>query len=65
MIDFTEDKTIPEWQGYFFAASMYIVAVIKAILLQQYFQKSTVVGMRLRTSVVSIIYRKVKKFFLL
>jgi len=59
MIGYTEDQNIPEWQGYFFAAAMYIVAVIKAIMLQAYFHKSTVVGMRLRTSIVSVIYRKV------
>ena len=59
MIAFTEDLGLPEWHGYFFAASLYIVAVVKAISLQAYFHKSTIVGMRIKTAVVSTIYRKV------
>ncbi|XP_076816557.1 multidrug resistance-associated protein 1-like isoform X1 [Clavelina lepadiformis] len=58
MIDFTVDLSMPLWQGYVFAAAMYVVAIIKAVALQQYFQKCTVIGMRLRTALVSIIYEK-------
>ena len=65
MIGYTEDPSIPEWQGYFFAAAMYVVAVIKAIVLQAYFHKSTVIGMRVRTSIVSAVYRKVSKTLIL
>jgi len=59
MISFTEDLSIPVWQGYFFAACMYIVAVIQAIMLQQYFHRCYLVGMQVRTVVISVIYKKV------
>jgi len=60
MISFTENLSTPVWQGYFFAACMYIVAVIQAIMLQQYLHRCQLVGMQIRTVIISVIYEKVR-----
>lgn len=62
MIEFTEDTSIYEWYGYVYASSMYLVAVIQAIFLNQYFHRCMTVGMNIRTSVISMVYKKVKFF---
>ena len=59
MIEFTGNNDAPLYQGYFIAVAMYVVAVVQAICLQQYFHKCYVVGMQIRTSLVTIIYDKV------
>ena len=62
MINFTETPSAPVYQGYFIAAAMYIVAVLQAICLQQYFNKCYLIGMQIRTSLITVIYDKVVKF---
>ena len=59
MIEFTGNNDAPLYQGYFIAVAMYVVAVVQAICLQQYFQKCYIVGMQIRTSLITIIYDKV------
>ena len=48
-----------EWKGYLYAVVIFVVAVIQSICLHQYFIRVMVVGMRLRTAVMSIVYKKV------
>ena len=48
-----------DWQGYLYAVVIFVVAVIQSICLHQYFIRVMVVGMRLRTAVMSIVYKKV------
>merc|ERR1719489_112505 len=61
MINFTETPSAPVYQGYFIAAAMYIVAVLQAICLQQYFNKCYLIGMQIRTSLITVIYDKALK----
>ena len=42
-----------------YAAVLFVVAVIQSICVHQFFIKCMVVGMRLRTAVMSIVYKKV------
>ena len=42
-----------------YAFVIFLVAVIQSICLHQYFIRVMVVGMRLRTAVMSIVYKKV------
>ena len=59
LIHFIKDKNIPMWQGYLYAILMFVVAFVQSIILHQYFHRCFVVGMRLRTAIISAVYRKV------
>ena len=48
-----------DWQGYLYAVVIFVVALIQSVCLHQYFIRVMVVGMRLRTAVMSIVYKKV------
>ncbi|XP_018568582.1 multidrug resistance-associated protein 1-like [Anoplophora glabripennis] len=47
-----------EWRGYFFSALLFITATIQTLLMAQYFNKMFIVGLRIRTALISTIYRK-------
>ncbi|XP_072401345.1 multidrug resistance-associated protein 1 isoform X11 [Diabrotica undecimpunctata] len=49
------------WKGYFYAILLFITATIQTLFLAQYFNRMFVVGMRIRTVLVSTIYRKALK----
>ena len=59
MINFTEDESEPEWKGYLYAVLLFLAAVVQSLLLHQYFHRGFLVGMRVRTAVVSAVYNKV------
>ncbi|TRY73074.1 hypothetical protein TCAL_02191, partial [Tigriopus californicus] len=46
------------WKGYFYGTVLLIVTMFQSIILSQYFEKMFVVGMNLRTALISVIYRK-------
>ncbi|CAG0894912.1 unnamed protein product [Darwinula stevensoni] len=48
----------PLWQGCVYAAGLLLVAVLQAILYGAAFQRSKLIGMRMRAAVISVIYRK-------
>ncbi|KAH9413433.1 Mrp-4p [Dermatophagoides pteronyssinus] len=48
----------PIWHGYFIAALFFLTALIQSFFLNYYFYIMFVIGMRLRTSFISAIYRK-------
>uniref|UniRef100_F6PGX9 Uncharacterized protein n=1 Tax=Ciona intestinalis TaxID=7719 RepID=F6PGX9_CIOIN len=58
LITFTTADYAPMWQGYLLAVGMFFTALIQSVILQQYFHICFVVGMRLRSAIVSAIYRK-------
>ncbi|KAI2474232.1 hypothetical protein C4B38_000299, partial [Diabrotica virgifera virgifera] len=49
------------WKGYLYAVLLFITATIQTLFLAQYFNRMFVVGMRIRTVLVSTIYRKALK----
>lgn len=63
LIDFTEsaygEEEEPEWRGYFYAVLMYLAAQLQSFVLAQYFKKMYVIGLQMRTGVISAVYRKV------
>ena len=61
MIQYVSDPEEAAWRGYFYAALMFIAAVIQSILLHQYFHRAFITGMRIRTAVVAAVYKKVLK----
>ena len=64
LIEYTKDENEPEWKGYFYAVLLFVSAIVQSLVLQHYFHRCFVVGMNLRTSIISIIYNKVIMWFL-
>ncbi|XP_069171929.1 multidrug resistance-associated protein 1 isoform X6 [Procambarus clarkii] len=60
LINFTEnnDASQPQWRGYFYAILMLVFAQIQSFVLGQYFMKMFLAGLRIRTGVISAVYRK-------
>ena len=51
------------WEGLLYAGGMFVVAVLQTLLLQQYFKLVMFTGLRVRTAVLGIVYRKVTPHF--
>ncbi|XP_068237783.1 multidrug resistance-associated protein 1-like isoform X4 [Palaemon carinicauda] len=62
LIAFTESGADePAWHGYFYAALMFVAAQVQSLILGQYFEKMFLVGLRIRTGVISAVYQKALK----
>lgn len=48
----------PEWKAWIYSLALFVVAILTAILNGQYFYKTFIVGFRIRTALISGIYRK-------
>lgn len=48
----------PLWQGIFYALLLFAIAVIQTILSGQYNQRLSLVALRIRTSIIGVVYRK-------
>ncbi|XP_037025227.1 multidrug resistance-associated protein 1 isoform X2 [Bradysia coprophila] len=46
------------WKGLLYAFLLFIVASVQTLILAQYFQRMFVVGLRIRTALISAVYRK-------
>ncbi|XP_053069306.1 multidrug resistance-associated protein 1 isoform X4 [Acinonyx jubatus] len=58
LINFVNDTTAPDWQGYFYTALLFISACLQTLVLHQYFHICFVSGMRIKTAVIGAVYRK-------
>ncbi|KFP32343.1 Canalicular multispecific organic anion transporter 2, partial [Colius striatus] len=58
LISFIKNKDAPAWWGFLIAALMFVCAVLQTLMLHQHFQYCFVTGMRLRTGITGVIYRK-------
>ncbi|XP_053936985.1 multidrug resistance-associated protein 1 isoform X3 [Cuculus canorus] len=58
LINFVNNKAAPDWQGYFYTGLLFVCACLQTLILHQYFHICFVTGMRLKTAVVGVIYRK-------
>ena len=47
------------WRGYILALGLFIVATVQSMFLHQYFDKAVIVGLRARSAILGIVYRKV------
>ena len=59
------DKTIPsneKWKGYIYAFSMFLVSAVMSLIIHQYWQIVFVLGMRIRTAIIGMVYAKVNMF---
>ncbi|XP_032066135.1 canalicular multispecific organic anion transporter 2 isoform X2 [Thamnophis elegans] len=58
LISFVKNKNAPLWWGYLIAALMFLSAVLQTIILHHHFQYCFITGMRLRTGIIGMVYRK-------
>ncbi|XP_055876896.1 multidrug resistance-associated protein 1-like isoform X2 [Biomphalaria glabrata] len=49
------------WRGFFYASMLLLVALVQSILLHQYFHATFLLGMRIRSTIIAVIYRKTLK----
>lgn len=61
MISFTHDKSVFSWWGYLYAVLLFIVAIFQSLFLQQYFHLCFTLGMKVRTAIMAMVYKKVRK----
>ena len=60
IIAFVSDKNQPAWHGYFYAVLMVCVNMLMSAVLNQYFLVMMTLGMRVRTTLIAAVYRKVR-----
>ncbi|CAF4550989.1 unnamed protein product, partial [Rotaria magnacalcarata] len=53
------DPTAPGWLGLFYAALLGATVVCQTLFLQAYFHRQYVVGLRFRSAITALVYRKV------
>eukprot|EP00095_Tigriopus_kingsejongensis_P005628 maker-scaffold335_size202896-snap-gene-1.27 protein:Tk05628 transcript:maker-scaffold335_size202896-snap-gene-1.27-mRNA-1 annotation:"multidrug resistance-associated protein 1 isoform x3" len=61
MIDYVAEfatQDVPTWKGYFYGAVLLIVSMFQTVIQSQYFEKMFMIGLNLRTAMISVIYRK-------
>ncbi|KAK8748976.1 hypothetical protein OTU49_015623, partial [Cherax quadricarinatus] len=63
LIKFSESKEDqePMWHGYLYALLLLLCAQLQSLILGQYFMKMMLVGLQIRTGVISAVYRKAMK----
>ena len=59
IIQFIEDESQPDWHGYVFAILLFTTALVQSLILNQYFYRAYIIGMRIRTAVIAAVYNKV------
>ena len=62
LIEYTEDKNNPDnvWKGYVYALAMLVTAIIHSILLQHFFHMMVTTGIRIRSTMIGLLYEKVR-----
>ncbi|KAF5915974.1 hypothetical protein HPG69_003047 [Diceros bicornis minor] len=58
LIRFISNPMAPAWWGFLVAGLMFVCSVMQTLILHQYCQCIFVMGLRIRTAVVGVIYRK-------
>ncbi|NXR75548.1 MRP1 protein, partial [Pycnonotus jocosus] len=58
LLNFINNKAAPNWHGYFYTVLLFVCACLQTLILHQYFHICFVTGMRLKTAIVGVIYRK-------
>ncbi|XP_056672583.1 ATP-binding cassette sub-family C member 3 isoform X2 [Monodelphis domestica] len=58
LIRFISNPKAPAWWGFFIAGLMFGCSVLQILILHQNFQYVFVTGMRVRTGIIGVIYRK-------
>lgn len=67
LISYTRDRSNPDdkWKGYVYAIAMFLVAMTISLVIHQYFQIVFVLGMKIRTAIIGMVYAKVQHVWFL
>uniref|UniRef100_A0A672JYL5 Canalicular multispecific organic anion transporter 1-like n=2 Tax=Sinocyclocheilus grahami TaxID=75366 RepID=A0A672JYL5_SINGR len=58
MISFTQDKTSHAWTGYLYAVLLLVVAFLQSVILQQYYNRCLILGIKVRVALMAAVYKK-------
>ncbi|NWY45608.1 MRP1 protein, partial [Sylvia atricapilla] len=58
-LKFIEDEAAPSWLGYLYAFSLFLLGCLQTLFEQRYMYMCLVLGLRLRTAVTGLVYRKI------
>ncbi|NXI44533.1 MRP1 protein, partial [Galbula dea] len=58
-LQFIEDQEAPSWHGYFYAFTIFLLACLQTLFEQRYMYVCLVLGLRLKTAVTGLVYRKI------
>ncbi|XP_068386498.1 ATP-binding cassette sub-family C member 3 isoform X5 [Eschrichtius robustus] len=58
LIRFISNPTAPTWWGFLVAGLMFVCSVMQTLILHQYYHCIFVMGLRFRTGIIGVIYRK-------
>ncbi|XP_008569047.1 PREDICTED: canalicular multispecific organic anion transporter 2 [Galeopterus variegatus] len=58
LIKFISNPTAPAWWGFLVAGLMFVCSIMQTLILHQYFHAIFVIGLRFRTGIIGVIYRK-------
>ena len=55
------DREAETWKGFLFASLLFLLSCLQSVLNHQYMIHCFSVGMRLKTSVIALVYKKVRQ----
>ncbi|XP_030646268.1 multidrug resistance-associated protein 1-like [Chanos chanos] len=58
LLGFVRDEDAPLWKGYLFAFLMFLLSCLQSLFNHQYMYTCFTVGMRVKTAVMGLVYRK-------
>uniref|UniRef100_A0A6Q2XST6 ABC-type glutathione-S-conjugate transporter n=1 Tax=Esox lucius TaxID=8010 RepID=A0A6Q2XST6_ESOLU len=58
LLGFMKEEEAPLWKGYFYATLMFLLSCLQSLLNHQYMYTCFTVGMRVKTAVMGLVYRK-------
>uniref|UniRef100_A0A3B3ZY40 ABC-type glutathione-S-conjugate transporter n=1 Tax=Periophthalmus magnuspinnatus TaxID=409849 RepID=A0A3B3ZY40_9GOBI len=59
LLEFMHDSSSPVWKGILFAVLLFLLSCVQSLLFHQYMYHCFTVGMRLKTALTGLLYRKV------
>lgn len=60
LLGFMREEEAPLWKGYFYATLMFLLSCLQSLFNHQYMYSCFTVGMRVKTAVMGLVYRKVE-----
>ncbi|XP_055077733.1 multidrug resistance-associated protein 1-like [Periophthalmus magnuspinnatus] len=58
LLEFMHDSSSPVWKGILFAVLLFLLSCVQSLLFHQYMYHCFTVGMRLKTALTGLLYRK-------
>ncbi|KAL2087062.1 hypothetical protein ACEWY4_018121 [Coilia grayii] len=58
LLGFMNERDAPLWKGYFYASLMFMLSCLQSLFNHQYMYTCFTVGMRVKTAVMGLVYRK-------